>query len=153
MDEVELCRIRAEEFERNFESIRAIEWRNALEVFTGYAVIGIAYWQLHEKYPGSKLLGLGAGLLTLILYSCNLYISRRVQERLHFTRDMQNLYLARIHELLNVRRIEQDPPPHVRRPIHGKWWAHVPQTILSTAAMLALLTYVLGTTCGCGPGV
>lgn len=67
MNATELYRFRAEELERNFQSLREIESRNVVEVFTGYAVLGIAYFQLQDKYPHNALLGLGALFLTFAL--------------------------------------------------------------------------------------
>ena len=140
MDEKDLFRFRAEEFERNFESLRGIEWRTAIQVFSGYAAIGIAYYTLHDKYGGSWYLGLTAIFLTLILYAANTYLACQVQKRLHFTRSMMKAYLQKLHEVCGVP--ELDIPAGANKPGMIKWWAFVPQVILSTAAMLALLVYV-----------
>ena len=147
MDDKDLYRLRAEEFERNFQSMRGIEWRTAIEVFTGYAAIGLSYYHLRDRYPDSGILALGASVLTILLFLTNLYLSLRVQERLHSTRAMQNVYLKKLHDLCGAP--ELDLPPEIKRPVHAKWYAFGAQITLSGATMLTLLAYILATSCRC----
>jgi hypothetical protein len=150
MDAKDVYQLRAEEFERNFESIRGIEWRTAIEVFTGYAIIALAYYHLHDKHPSSCLLGLGAVMAILILFFSNLYLSLRIQERLHFTHAMRNEYYKKLHDLCEAPML--DIPPGVKEPKHKKWWAFAIQMLLSITAMLLLLIYVMVTTPWCCGG-
>ncbi|HEV8540126.1 MAG TPA: hypothetical protein VGQ60_03090, partial [Nitrospiraceae bacterium] len=102
LDAAELYRFRAEELERNFQSLREIESRNVVEVFTGYAVLGIAYFQLQDRYPHNALLATGALLLTFSLFAIALYLTLRARERLHLLRRMQGLYVKKLHEVCSV---------------------------------------------------
>lgn len=144
MDAMELYRFRAEELERNFQTLREIESRNVVEVFTGYAVLGIAYFQLQDRYPHSTLLGLGALLLTFSLFNIALYMTVRAKERLQFLRRMQGVYVKKLHELSAVP--ELDVPADLTPPKHGDWWVFAAHIALSGIAMLALCAYIIGTT-------
>jgi hypothetical protein len=144
VDAKELYKFRAEELERNFQSLREIESRNVVEVFTGYAVLGIAYFQLQDRYPQSTLLGIGALLLTFSLFVIALYMTLRAKERLQFLRRMQGLYVKKLHEVCAVPELE--PPADLKPPKHGDWWAFAAHIALSAIAMLALSAYIIGTT-------
>lgn len=144
MDASELYRFRAEELERNFQSLREIESRNVVEVFTGYAVLGIAYFQLQDRYPQNTLLGIGALFLTLSLFAIALYMTLRARERLHLLRRMQDLYIKKLHEACAVPELEL--PADLKPPQQGNWWAFAAHIALSTIAMAALAAYIIGTT-------
>lgn len=144
MEKAELYQLRAEEFERNFMSIREIEWRNAIEVFTGYAALAISYFQIRSTNQSSVWLGVSAILLDSILFSISLYLSLRVQERLHFTRGMQREYLKKLHEVVNTPELEV--PEGISQPKHAKWYAFAAQLGLSATAAVSLLIYFLVTT-------
>ncbi len=144
MDAKELYLFRAEEFERNFHALRDIESRNSLEVFTGYAVIGIAHFQLDDKYPHNSLLGFSALLLVFSLFAIALYHNLRTQERLRFIRNMKDLYIKKLHELCAAPELEV--PADLPQPTHGFWWAFAAHIALSAITMVALAAYIIGTT-------
>ena len=144
MDAKELYRFRAEEIERNFHSLREIESRNVVEVFTGYVVLGIAYFQLQDRYPQSTLLGIGALFLTLSLFVIALYVTLQARARLHLLRRMQDLYIKKLHEICAVPELEL--PSNLKPPQKGNWAVFAAHIALSAIAMLALSAYIIGTT-------
>ena len=46
MDKTELWRIRTEDFARNFESLRGVEWRVVFQLYVGYAALALAFHTL-----------------------------------------------------------------------------------------------------------
>lgn len=148
MNAYDIYRMRAEEFERNFESLRGIEWRTTFEIFAGYAAIGIAYFHLHAKHGGCWRLGAGATAVTLILFLSHCYFSLRIQERMRYARAMMNEYLKELHRICNAKEIPA--PAGVKEPIRKGWWAFGIQLALSITVMLSLIIYIAATTeCAC----
>ena len=136
-EQIDLCKLRSEDFARNFHSLREVEWHTTYQTYAGYAAVALAYWQLRPTYPSpGYLMWAGVGLLVL-LFCTTLYLSLRHQERLHYTRDMQNEYLDMLHKALDLKPAERPLPKH------QKWYAFAVQTILSAAAALTIAAYIL----------
>jgi hypothetical protein len=140
-EQIDLYKLRSEDFSRNFHSHREVEWHTTYQVYGGYAAIVLAYSQLHAKYSSSIPFMCVGVLLVLILFTSSFYLSRRLQERLHFTRDMQNEYLKKLHEALKIEELPR--PSTTRAPIHGRHYAAAVQTILSATAALTIIVYML----------
>lgn len=146
MEKANLYKIRAlDDFAQNFESLRRIEWRLAYQSYAGYAAIALAYSALRTEYAGSPLLAVGATAATLLLFITTLYASYRVQERLHYTRGMQNLYLKQLHGSA-APRLEEDKDllekEKIKKPGGEKWWAFKAQLTISIGWLVGLVTYI-----------
>jgi hypothetical protein len=116
-----------------------------LKVLTGYAAIAIGYFNLRASYPRSTFLGVAALLMTLLLFGINLYLSLRIQERLRFTRAMENAYLAKLHDECAVDPLPLPP----KRPAHAHWYAFGAQTALGSITLVGLVVYFVATTPWC----
>jgi len=109
---VDLYTLRAEDFARNFESLRRLEWNTTFQVYAGYAGIALAYHSvLSPSFPYRRSAGFVASLLTLLLYGGYLYLLFHLQRRLHRTRAMQNVYLNKLHEMIASALPEPADPP------------------------------------------
>lgn len=174
MDKPELWKLRAEDFARNFESLRGVEWRIVFQLYAGYAAVALAFHLLSEKYHGNSVLIAAAVTAYTILFVTALYLSLRIQERLHSIRYNANKYLDELHLILNERPAHLTPDekwpespcdfqksqPRVTllkwfrtndRPIHKKWYAFGAQTVISAAIYLGLVLYAFCATPGTEP--
>ncbi len=137
--EYELLQLRAEDFARNFHSLREIEWHTTYQAFAGYAAIVLAVE--HIPLPNQNLMRILGVAATLILLICTLYLSRRIQERLHFTRIMQNAYFKKLHTALDVPEL----PLPAKTPglIDSRNYAFAVQTILNCTVAVFIVVYML----------
>lgn len=167
LDEMELCKLKAEDYQKNFDALRTVEWHVTTEMFAGYAAIALAFTALREHGASMGPVALGAIVVTVILYVTTLYLSLRIQERLHVTRDDANAYFDKLHQLLRFRPLElpsdavwppsaeseTSPAPAKRKPrfwfrehmppLHKKWYAFAGQQIISVAWMAGLIFYII----------
>ena len=52
---IDLFKARAEDYARNFFSLRDVEWTITYQLFAGLGLVGAAYAQLHEALKGSLI--------------------------------------------------------------------------------------------------
>lgn len=144
-----LYRLRAEEFERNLLSFRAVEWQLYFQVYAGYASVAAAIFAMRTSErstvpgPASSVIALA---ILLIIFFAGLFCQLQIQRRLHFTRGMQNTYLEALHlQLAPELRI----PEGTLRPGFQKWWAFVPQLLLNLSSLGAVAMYIVLSTKWC----
>lgn len=145
----ELYRLRSEEFERNFFSLRTIEWQIAFQIYAGYAAVATAFFGLRGTAGfGMAPVTLAALsiLALLLLAAVGFFCQFQTQRRLHFTRSMQNAYLSYLH---NVSEPELDIPKGVIKPRFGQWWAFWPLQLLNAATAVAITVSILYSTTFC----
>ncbi len=155
MEKAELYRLRAEDYARSFESLRSIEWRVAFQVYVGYAAISLGYSALLEKNGPSWIVTIAACVVTAIMFITTLYLSIRVQERMHTARQLQNEYLSQLDELAGDAAPEKSSTLQGRfwfathtPPIHGKWYAFLAQTTISVTWALGIIAFAILTAVG-----
>jgi hypothetical protein len=138
-EKCELLRHRSDELQRNFLSLRVVEWRVAFQSYVGYGTIALAYNSL--KPGGGAPCGLSRIMVvaTAVLYFTSLYFSVRLQERLHFLREAQNRYLDALHRKLNVPKLEAGAADG---PIHKRWYAFGAFQMIHLFAFFGILVYV-----------
>lgn len=117
MDKYDLYKLKAEDFARNFLSLRDVEWKVTWQLLTGYAAIAAAYPPLRKLYVDSQLLTCAAVVAPTALFVTGWYLSARIQERLHNTRRLQNAYLTKLHE--ELAPLFADRPPEL--PVGRSW--------------------------------
>ena len=139
--EFELCKYRSDIFQKDNEVLRSIEWRTALEVFVGYAAIGAGVFQVEPTCPSPKLLCVLMATATIWLFLWSLYLSLRLQERLHFTRNMRNEYISRLHKISGIPEITVEAG--IAKLKHKYWYAFAAQLALSAGAALTVLGLIL----------
>lgn len=135
----ELLRHRADELQRNLLSLRVVEWRVAFQSYAGYGTVALVYNSLKSSSGVSCELGRIMVVGGVVLYFTSLYFSVRLQERIHFLRDAQNLYLDALHRRLNVPKLEEEAAD---RPIHKRWYAFGAFQVIHLLAFLGLLSYI-----------
>jgi hypothetical protein len=143
----EFYRQRAEEYERNFMSLREIEWRLAIEVFTGYAAIGIAYFTIIYYQGASIRFCVGSIFLVLVLFGVIAFLSYCVQKRLHDCRGKQKAYIESAFLVSEIAKLQL--PPNYVAPLWPEWYAFACQQFLSGTAAVSLILYFLFTTPAC----
>ena len=156
----ELYRLRSEYFERNFYSLRLIEFQLAFQIYAAYAAIGGAFFALTYGYkaiPSAWLVNGSTALLALVFLS-GLFCQWHILRRLHFSQHMQNRYIDYLHK--NIPTPELGPGatekirfqlmwPFVRkkfvlerRPGFKKWWAFLPMVIVNVSVLASLLAAI-----------
>jgi hypothetical protein len=120
-DKAELFRFRVEEYDRNYFSLRDVEWRRSLEALSGYPGIAIAYHNLNTagRLQGHSILPYAGITLTFLLFATYTTFSVFLQRRLHYARDMKNLYIDELHNAYGVPRL---PDEEKKRPKRGSYW-------------------------------
>jgi len=125
---LDLYRLRAEEYERNFHSLRQVEWQVYLQALPAFVGITAAYFYLkeHKFVVGHDacLALITIGLLSLIAVACTILFFG-LQQRLSYTRKMQERYLSALHMTVGAREFRS-----AREPLWKHDWAWVPQVIL-----------------------
>lgn len=140
MDSHDLLKARADERERNFYSLRTVEWTVVFQSYAGFAVVAAVYHQLQASQ--GWWLGVAATTALSLLLLTSIYLSFRIQERLRVNRDIQNHIYDELHRRLKVERFDVEE----NGPLHGRWYALGSHLFVSLAIYSAILLYVLSTT-------
>jgi hypothetical protein len=138
---LELCKIRIEEYDRNYFSLRAIEWRLVAEFLAGQALLATAHHTLSAKYSESKLLFTAGVCLPIALVCLYLFLALNVQSRLRSNRPRRDAYIQLAHDDCEVPRPTGDDKKHR---LAGRY-AIAGQTALHLAAAACVVTYVIAT--------
>jgi hypothetical protein len=137
--QIEFLTLRSEDFARNFHSLREVEWHTTYQEFAGFAAIAVAFDQVHKAYPITS--AIAGVLLVLLLFCTGVYLARRIQERLHYTRDMQNAYLNQLHVALDVPVLPT--PSATREPLHHRQYSFAVQMVLKATIATTVMAYML----------
>lgn len=135
----ELLKFRAEEIQRNYLSLRVVEWRIAFQSYAGYGAVALVFNALKSENLPLCRLGTVMVVVAVALYFTSLYFSVRLQERLHFLREAQNKYIDALHHKLKVAQLEADAED---TPIHKGWYAFKAFQMVHITVFLGLLSYV-----------
>ena len=137
-EKCELLKARGEELQRNFLSLRVVEWRIAFQSYIGYGFVAAAYNVLKSNMTDPCWLSVGMTVVSAILYFTSLYFSIRLQERLHYLHNAGNRYFDALHRKLKVPKLElaEDGP------IHPRWYAFIAFQLIHISVYFALLTYI-----------
>ena len=142
-NEFDLCQLRSEYFERNFYSLRKIEFQLAFQIYAGYAAIGGAFFALrangYDAISPERLADASALLLTLVLIA-GVFCQWQILRRLHFSQHMQFVYIKYLHSKI-ARELDADKGEE--RPGFRKWWAFVPMLIVNLSVYVSLLIAIL----------
>jgi hypothetical protein len=139
-DKKALYQFRAEDFDKNYYSLREIEWRRSLETISGYVGIAIAHYNLNtpERMQGNPFLFYAGIYLPLLLFVIYAIFSLCIQARLHYTRDLKNNYIDKLHLEYGESKLPKESKP----PRFGNWYAFVTQLVIHAAVVTAIITYV-----------
>lgn len=133
--------MRADEYRARYESMRDLEWKVLLQVYTGYAAIAGAFAFLtHDKPP---VLNIPAGAIaviflaaTIVFFVQTLRMSYRIEERLIAFDAIYERHMNEIHRVTGVTTLDDllslgDP----------YFWTYRIQSSLSSLVFFGLLLY------------
>jgi hypothetical protein len=80
--------------------------------------------------------------LPLLLFIIYAFFSLCIQSRLHYTRDLKNKYIDKLHKEYGEERLTEELKP----PKFGNWYAFGTQMVIHAAAVIAIIIYVYKTT-------
>lgn len=139
----ELYKLRAEENERNFLSLRTIEWQVPFQVYaacgavvaTFYAIRGDAVFGLEKQTVAALAIA-----VLLAVFVVTFFWQWQILRRLHFNRAMQQAYLDAMHSAVCKKL---SIPSTVRVPGFKFWWAFVPMAVLNCVAFGTAVVFIL----------
>jgi hypothetical protein len=137
---IDTLKIRIEEKDRNYFSLRDLEWRTTLQVLTFYAAIGISHFNLFPQVKNPAFLTNWCVFLSIAVFALYFFLSICIQQRLWATRDDRNLYIARLHEVVGE-------PKHTDegklKPMAPYWYAFVTQLLFHILAVITLILFIM----------
>lgn len=96
---IDIIKAKIESYDRNYYSLRDLEWRTALQFLTGYIAIGIGYNQLRQKNGNNEILDWWCIAFTILLFIVFLVFRFLVQQRLKWARDRTVEFGIMLHEI------------------------------------------------------
>lgn len=137
-EKIDVYKIRIEELDRNYFSHRDLEWRITLQFLSGYIAIGAGYYALRKDGPNG-FLSVWCIAIIVLLFLSYLYFGCLHRQRLRWTRDLKNDYIAKLHTLSGAPQEEAGKPypprlPHV--------YAFITQVFVHTIAVVSAVAYI-----------
>ena len=142
----ELYRLRAEENERNFLSLRSIEWQIPFQLYAACGAIAAGFFALKDyKAFGFSIQETAfASLVFLTLvFVATFFLQWQILRRLHFNRGMQQEYLKKLHAAVPS---DVPVPPDLVKPSFNYWWAFVPMQFINLLVVASVATFILNAT-------
>jgi hypothetical protein len=136
---IDIYKIRIEEYDRNFFSLRDVEWRTAIQFMTGYIAVGLAFHQIRPGNGPACLLPVVSIALVLALFFTFRYFRIRIQERLTWARQRRIDFGKKLHELYPETSLETESN---YTPRDANWYTYRTQLrvhILTVAAIIAFI--------------
>lgn len=137
--QVELYKLRAEEYWERYQNARSVEWNTLFQVYAAYAGLAVAFKYIFDegKATHPKLICILAVIATTIFYAASRYLNYRVQERLLIFDTTRENYLRQLDVAFNIP--EANPG---RRSLGDRYfWTFRTHLILSTVTFVGLLCY------------
>ena len=145
----ELYRLRFEYFERNFYSLRTVEWQVAFQIYAGYAAVAGGFFALksHKDFTlGEPTLAIISILLLILLLVVGTFWQYQILVRLHYCQNMQFAYLDSLHKAVAPHL---SPTDGAVMPRYRRWWAFRPMMAINVATFLAIAASICVTTAWC----
>lgn len=139
----DLCKLRAEEYERSFYSLRTVEWQVALQSYVGYGAITAGFTALNDPSKGLHASNAEALLCIvglIVLLAVAIFWQWQIQQRMHLARKLQNRYLTLLHKRTCVPDLQKEE----KEPDYQNWWAFAPWALTNVIAVVALIYYIAG---------
>jgi hypothetical protein len=143
-ERIDVYKIRIEDQDRNYFSLRDLEWRMALQFLFGYVTVGVGYQALRAKDGPSLLLTYWPIGLTIVLFLAYIFFSLCIQQRLHLARDIKNDYVKKLHDLIENTKVDHEEERKSRLRLPG-WYAFLTQITVHTLAVATVIAYVVWT--------
>jgi hypothetical protein len=142
----ELYRFRAEENERNFLSLRTVEWQIPFQIYAACGAIAAGFYSLKD-YKGFGLnihqTATVALLLLLVVFCIAVFWQTQILRRLHFNRAIQQEYIKLLHA-----KVAPDitVPSRVFVPKNHGWWAFLPMQIINFLVFGSVAAFIVNAT-------
>ena len=140
MDECDLYKLRAEEFERNCNFLRGIEWKVIFQVFAGYALIAAAWSKAKGVIPDSSKLPCVMITSAILLFGLTCWYMVCLFKRISWTRKMQNKYLEKLRETVKADILSVGPEPKFK-----VCYAFCFQQAISLIIMILIILFIWAT--------
>ncbi|MGA2000422.1 MAG: hypothetical protein ABSG52_10540 [Terriglobales bacterium] len=138
MDKAELCKLRIEDYARERESLRALEWKTYFQLYVGYAAILTAYTYLidHARNRTTAIVvGICAAVVTTIVWIVEVILLIGIHDRMRASADYKRAYFEMLHSIIPLEIVAE------RDTKFGRKWATVPQWILALITTIAIIVY------------
>ncbi|WP_088256439.1 hypothetical protein [Fimbriiglobus ruber] len=140
-EKIDVYKIRVEELDRNYFSHRELEWRITLQFLSGYAAIGAGYYALRKDGP-NEFLGWWCIAIIGLLFIAYLFFGSLHRQRLRWTRELKNDYLAKLHTLSGV---PQEEAGKTYTPRFPHFYAFGTQIFVHIIAVISAVAYIYKT--------
>ncbi|HLJ28865.1 MAG TPA: hypothetical protein VKY85_19300 [Candidatus Angelobacter sp.] len=131
----DVYKLRAGEFRDRYERMRDTAWKVLFETYVAYGLIAAAFFKVSDKFFHSTIAGVASGA-TILFFAVNLFLWKRINERLRFFNEMYEAYMEELHSLAQAPKL-----PTKRLKFEFRW-AYWPQILLNTITMLCLVAYI-----------
>jgi hypothetical protein len=141
---IDIFKVRIEEYDRNYFSLRDLEWRMALQFLSGYIAVGLAYHALRPTNQGSILLPrycLGAVVLLFLTYN---FFRFCLHQRLRTARALRNEYIDKLHAVQEGTKITDELDRH-KKAWFVDWYALITQLVIHMLASGIVAMFILET--------
>jgi hypothetical protein len=137
---IDIYKIRIEEYDRNFYSLRDVEWRTAIQFMTGYIAIGLAFNQIRPGDGPAFLLPVVSIGLLLSLFATFFYFRLMIQYRLTWARKRRIDFSKKLHELYDETRLQIENDYNLPG-VH--WYTFRTQLGVHLLTVLAIIAFVV----------
>jgi hypothetical protein len=138
---IDIYKIRIEEYDRNFLSLRDVEWRTAFQFLTGYVAVGLAFNQIKPS-PETPVWWLPTVCIALValLFGFFLYFRWRIQWRLWLARDRRQAFSRMLHEVQPATTLEAE----ANYPLRGTYWyTFITQVGIHSLAVATIVGFIV----------
>ena len=140
-EKIDVIKIRIEELDRNFFSLRGVEWQMALQFLFGIVAVGLGYHALLSKSVPNPLLTWASVVLVVALLVIHAVFRYLLGLRLQTVRVVKNKYADILHTLVEGTRVDGETERF--EGLRGKHlYAGLTQFFVQLLAVATVVTYV-----------
>jgi len=132
MDANDIYKLHIEDYARERESLRSLEWKTFFQLYVGFGTLAVALPKLHDRFVFPR--GVYAvGLVAIFaLWAAGVLLLSGIHSRMKCASELKRAYFKRLHETLQSKAEFE--------PSFWKYWASFPQHAL---LFITLVGFVL----------
>jgi hypothetical protein len=143
-ESIDCCKIRIEEYDRNYFSLRELEWRISFQFLTAYIGIGIGFNYLYSSaLPYKSILVYWCLGLSAVLFLAYVFFSLCLRQRLAYSRARKREYVKQLHGYASVAQCPEELDDEKSKLWLPNWWAYITQIVTHTSAFATLIAFIL----------
>jgi len=138
MNKADMCKFRIQDYARERDSLRGLEWKTYFQLYVGYAAIVAAFtYLIDHAHSGTEahVVGLSAAVFTLAVWAIEVNLLRAIHDRQRVSSDLKRAYFSMLHSIVGLKELRE------RDTLFGRQWGTVPQFILGCITTLVLVVY------------